>query len=85
MALSKGQYRDVFRTSYFNVIRTSVENVFRKSVGDIPWCYIEDHIVISIRRCLGTSSGRPQDVILSSEFVYLGHSELSKVFISFVT
>ena len=59
----------VLRTSYFNVLRMSVEQVLRMSVGDVPWCYIEDHMGTSIGRFLETSSIRPQDVSLPS-----GHS-----------
>ena len=57
---------DVLRTSYFNVLRAFVEDVLRTSVRDVPWRYIEDHMETSIGRLLGTSSGRPRDVILPS-------------------
>ena len=57
---------DVLRTSYFSVLRTSAEDVLRTLLGEVPWRYIEDHMVTSIGRLLGTSSGRPRDVILSS-------------------
>ena len=33
--------------------------------GDVPWCYIEDHIRTSIGRVLVTSSERPRDIILN--------------------
>ena len=56
-------------TSYFKVLRTLVVDVLRTSVGDVPWCYIEDHMGTSIGRFLETSSIRPQDVSLPS-----GHS-----------
>ena len=35
--------------------------------GDVSWHYIEDHMGTSIKHLLGTSSGRPRDVILLSE------------------
>ena len=38
----------------------SVENIFRTSEGVVPWRYIGDH--------MGTSSGRPWDVILPSGY-----------------
>ena len=64
MALYIGQYGDVLRklhwdvlwTSYFNVLRTLVEDVLRTSAKDVPQRQIEDH--------MGTSSGRPRDIIL---------------------
>ena len=34
--------------------------------ADVPWRYKEDHMGTSIGRILGTSSGRPQDLILPS-------------------
>ena len=55
---------DVLRTSYFNVLSTSVEDVFRTLVGDVPWRYKEDHMGTSIGNLLGTSWGRPRDVVL---------------------
>ena len=72
MALHIGQYGDVLRTlawdvlgtSYFNVLSTSVEDVFRTLVGDVPWRYKEDHMGTSIGNLLGTSWGRPRDVVL---------------------
>ena len=57
---------DVFRMSYLNVQRTSVEDVLRTSAGDFPWRYIEDHMGTSIGHILGTSSGRPREIILPS-------------------
>ena len=46
---------------HWEVLRTSSFSVLRTSVGNISWHYIENH--------LGTSSGRPRDVILSSGLV----------------
>ena len=74
MALHVGEYGhvlrtlhwDVLSTSYFNVLRTSVEVVFKTLVGDVPWRYIENHMGTSIGRLLGTSPGRPRDVVLPS-------------------
>ena len=64
MALHMGQYVDVLRTFYWDVLRTSYFNVLRTLVGEVPWRYIEDHMGTFIGRLLGTSSGRPWDVIL---------------------
>ena len=78
-----GQYEDVLRTSYFNALRTSVEDVLRTSVGDVPWRYVEDHIGTSIERLLGTSSGRPRDVILLSGYLWLFNLFLNSQEINF--
>ena len=74
MALHIGQYWDllrtlhwdILRTPFFNALRTLVEDVFRTSAGEVSWRYIEDHMGTSIKRLLGTFSGRPRDVILPS-------------------
>ena len=34
--------------------------------SEVPWRYIKGHMGTSIGRLLGTSSGRPRDVILPS-------------------
>ena len=78
--VSEGLHQGVGRTPllelnikpYRDVLITSAGDVFKTLVGDVPWHYIEDHMGTSIGRLLGTSSGRPQDVILTS-----GKSSLS--------
>ena len=57
---------DVLRTSYFNVFKTSVGDAFSMSGGDVPWRCIEDHMGMSIGHLLGTSTGRPREIILPS-------------------
>ena len=61
LTLHIGQYGDVLRMLHWEVLRTSSFSFLRTSVGNISWHYIENH--------LGTSSGRPRDVILSSVLV----------------
>ena len=70
MALHIGQYWDVLRTLHWEVLRTSYFNALWTSVGDVPWRYIEDDMGKSIGRILGTSSGRPRDVILQSGWLF---------------
>ena len=62
----KTPVEDALRTLQWDVLRTSVKDVLRTSVGDVPWRYIEDHMRTSIELLLGTSPGRPRDVILLS-------------------
>ena len=57
---------DVLRMSYFNVQRTTVDDFLRTSAGNVPWLYINEHMVTSIGHLLGTPSGLSRDVILPS-------------------
>ena len=55
--------QDIMGTSSGRHISKSVKDVLRMSAGDVPWRYIQDHMGTSIGRLLGTSSGRPHDII----------------------
>ena len=43
-----GQYGNFLKTFYWYVLSTSYFNILRTLVGDVPWCYIQDHVGLSI-------------------------------------
>ena len=61
--MSKGRPQDVGRTRPLalhirqceDIPGTSAGDVIRMLVDDVPWCYIEDHMGVSIEHLLGTS------------------------------
>ena len=65
-----GHPQDVTLRRPQDVIFQRSKDVGRESSQEcaegVPWCHIEDHMGMSIGRLLGTSSGRPRDVILPS-------------------